>query len=124
LAVSRNSTLAHTDNLNGAGDVQKPLQNKAKRRTVSLSDTVRHHPSKQWSRGDSNPRANANSSKKSIDSQRSAAPGAVPRAEGDFDVKQAVDDAGLRRVIAAWNELPDAVRKGIIAMVEASMREK
>jgi hypothetical protein len=37
-------------------------------------------------------------------------------------VRQTPDGLGLAAIVAAWPELPDAVKAGIAAMVEALLR--
>jgi len=95
----------------------------------------------QWSRGESNPRARSVSPQKDASSAKRAALGAARCARGgesgDESANEAAPDAtgspvsasgapggteppdpDLARVTAAWAGLPEAVRLGIVAMVE------
>jgi hypothetical protein len=54
----------------------------------------------------------------SDDSQMRAAPGAARCATGIDGGQNTPNDADLRRLIEAWAELPEALRRGIMAMVE------
>jgi len=96
---------------------------------------------REWSRGESNPRAPSVSPENHASSQKRAAPGAARGARGgkpgDEPANGAAQDAtgspvpasggaggteptdpDLARVAAAWAGLPEAVRRGIVAMVE------
>lgn len=68
----------------------------------------------KWSRGESNPRARRVFPEKDASSATRAAPGAARRARA----RLRRPDPSLARVAAAWADLPDPVRRGIVAMVE------
>jgi len=97
--------------------------------------------SKKWSRGESNPRARAVSPENHASSAERAAPGAARSARGGNGARQPANEAApdatgspvsasgapggteppdpdLARVVAAWAGLPEAVRRGVVAMVE------
>ena len=67
----------------------------------------------QWSRGDSNPRPMAENTDKYHHSELNAAPCAALGA----DARTA--DSSLNTVLKAWAELPEPVKRGILALVEA-----
>ena len=70
----------------------------------------------EWSRGESNPRPVAENAGKQADSETRAAPCAAQDAQA-----HAIDPA-LAALIDAWTDLPEPVRRGILAMVEAARR--
>lgn len=81
----------------------------------------------KWSRGESNPRALAESLGEYADSDQRAAPGAARAAPGAkrgavpptsrpvAGAANAPPDADLARLVAAWASLPPDVRAGIVA---------
>ncbi len=68
---------------------------------------------KKWSRGESNPRARAENAEETADVETRAAPGAAPSAAN------APLDPDLRRLNEAWPDLLPAIRRAILAMIEA-----
>ena len=71
-----------------------------------------------WRWGESNPRPIAENPEKTRDSEQGAAPGAAGTAPN------LPSDPVLQRVIDAWQQLPEAVRVGILAMVDSSSGDK
>jgi len=72
---------------------------------------------------ESNPRALAENPEKNADSETRAAPGAARGTSPDFSGDPPEIPPELRRIIAAWPNLPEAVRRGIAAMIEAAMSD-
>ena len=62
----------------------------------------------------------AENPEESDDSQTRAARGAARSAPGIEVGQDVLDDADLRRLIEAWPNLPDALRRWIVAMIDAT----
>ena len=76
----------------------------------------------QWSRGESNPRAD---STKHFDNSGFASKANQGGAEsGAVDTEKAPIDPDLARLINAWPNLPEAIRAGIVAMVNAAIQSR
>ena len=43
----------------------------------------------------------------------------IRKTPGGNPLESAADDPDLARIVAAWPQLPDAIRAGIVAMVDA-----
>ena len=69
---------------------------------------------RRWSRGESNPRPDTENPHKYADSETRAAPCAAR----DAAARPVASE--LAELIDAWADLPEPVRRGIMAMVEAS----
>ncbi|MCC7193488.1 MAG: hypothetical protein IT444_11965 [Phycisphaeraceae bacterium] len=68
----------------------------------------------EWSRGESNPRPVAENIEKQADFEISAAPCAARDAQA-----HAIDPT-IATLINAWDNLPEPVRAGILAMIQAA----
>jgi hypothetical protein len=94
----------------------EPLDMEGVGRDLAQGVTPSQNANKKWSRGESNPRARRVFSEKDASSARRAAPGAARRAR--VRLRRPDPDPALARVAAAWPDLPEPVRRGIVAMVE------
>jgi hypothetical protein len=80
----------------------------------------------EWSRGDLNPQAPAESPGEYADSDGRAAPGAAraapgaKRGAGRGPTGNAPPDADLARLVASWANLPPDVRAGIVAALRTA----
>lgn len=70
--------------------------------------------------GGSNHRAIAENPGENDDSQTRAAPGAARSAATPGMGQDWPQDTELRRLVKVWADLPDALRRGIVAMVAAA----
>lgn len=71
----------------------------------------------KWAQQDSNTRGNAG---KDADCSRGA-PESAPMAAAEAPATPPIPvDPGLAAVVAAWPELPPAIRAGVVAMVKAA----
>ena len=74
--------------------------------------------SKQWSRGESNPRAGSSKHCKYSDSGRGGSAGGAE--SGAFESDSSDSDRDLARLIDGWPGLPEAIRRAIMALVETT----
>ena len=97
--------------------LQMPIKKAVSRRTTSF-DVAPRKTAQKWSRGDSNPRAETENECNVNDLQSS--PDSRDAKSGAFEAKTSDIDFDLALIIERWEELPEAVKAGIVAMVKAS----